>query len=237
MRWRVAIRRSRSAAVIRRSRSRCRRPRGSGRFTSGCAATPAGCCGRCAAPTPTMCRRSRWRCSASGAVQPARLAASLRRRADSLGTVTGVRWQGRRRTPCTSSGGIPRCPRLSWPDTEELALTGVAAHMPEGDLREEQRLVGTLLGWGEGHARPTTASCPPGCAPGCKVSGQPAAGERVIVFTEYRDTLDYLEAHLGTGPLLRIDGTVRSPAAGRSWSSSPARHARSCSRPTPPGRA
>ena len=92
-------------------------------------------------------------------------------------------------------------------DTEELALSGVAAHLPEDDLREEQRLVGTLLELTE---RVTPADDSKltrlrGWLEGFRAGRR---GERVIVFTEYRDTLEYLHQHLGMGPLLRVDGTV-----------------------------
>ena len=63
-------------------------------------------------------------------------------------------------------------------------------------------------------------------------------GERVIVFTEYRDTLDYLEAE----PRHRAAAAggrhgAAGPAHGRSWRNSRARRARCCWPPTPPGRA
>lgn len=138
---------------------------------------------------------------------PYALLQSLRRRAENLG-VPAVDHTGRRRLDALQQyRGDTALPESELLTTEELALGGVAAHLPEEDLREEQRLVATLLrqvealgpgddskltrlrGWLEGfHA------------------GRP--GERVILFTEYRDTLDYLELNLGLGPLLRIDGSI-----------------------------
>ncbi|GAA2455834.1 hypothetical protein GCM10010191_88870 [Actinomadura vinacea] len=138
---------------------------------------------------------------------PYALLQSLRRRAENLG-VPAVGHTGRRRLDALQQyRGDTALPETELLTVEELGLQGVAAHLPEEDLREEQRLVGTLLqqvealtpgddskltrlrGWLEGFR-----------------SGR--RGERVIIFTEYRDTLDYLEQNLGLGPLLRIDGTV-----------------------------
>ncbi len=138
---------------------------------------------------------------------PHALLQSLRRRAESLG-VTPVEHTGHRRLDALQLyRGDSALPEDELIETEELALQGVAAHLAADELQEERRLVGTLIeqvealtagddskltrlrGWLEGFraARP---------------------GERIIVFTEYRDTLDYLQERLGLGPTLRIDGTV-----------------------------
>lgn len=138
---------------------------------------------------------------------PYALLQSLRRRAENLG-IPPVEHTGRYRMDVLQQyRGDTALPEADLRAAEELALEGVAAHLPENDLREEQRLVSKLLeqvkslspgddskltrlhGWLEGFR-----------------AGR--RGERVIVFTEYRDTLDYLEKNLGHGPLLRIDGTI-----------------------------
>jgi hypothetical protein len=92
-------------------------------------------------------------------------------------------------------------------DTEELALAGVAAHLPEEDLREEQRLIRTMLDLTQKvtPADDSKLTRLRGWLEGFRAGRR---GERVIVFTEYRDTLDYLHQHLGVGPLLRVDGSV-----------------------------
>ena len=127
--------------------------------------------------------------------------------------------------------GDTALPELDLSEAEEVALSGVAAHMADDDLREEQRLVGALL---ELTAKVTPADDSKltrlrGWLQGFRAGRR---GERVIVFTEYRDTLGYLEANLGIGPQLRIDGTVPLARRGRSWRSSRARRAGCCWRPT-----
>jgi hypothetical protein len=90
---------------------------------------------------------------------------------------------------------------------EQQALEGVAAHLPDDDLQEERRLVATLLRQVEalGPGDDSKLARLRGWLEGFRAGRR---GERVIIFTEYRDTLDYLEQNLDVGPLLRIDGTV-----------------------------
>jgi hypothetical protein len=75
---------------------------------------------------------------------PRALLLSLQRRAASLG-ITLVEHAGRRRLEAMELyRGDVALTDADLDETEELALSGVA-HMPDDDLREEQRLVGTLL--------------------------------------------------------------------------------------------
>jgi superfamily II DNA or RNA helicase len=138
---------------------------------------------------------------------PRALLLSLQRRAASLG-ITPVEHTGRRRLDAMELyRGDVALTEADLDETEELALSGVAAHLPDEDLREEQRLVGTLLELAEAVTPGDDSKLTRlrGWLEGFR-AGQP--GERVIVFTEYRDTLGYLEQHLGIVPLLRVDGTV-----------------------------
>ena len=138
---------------------------------------------------------------------PHALLISLRHRAESLSGAPAEHAARRRQEALQLYRGDVALTETDLQETEELALSGVAAHLPEDDLREEQRLVGTLLELTE---RVTPADDSKltrlrGWLEGFRAGRR---GERVIVFTEYRDTLDYLEQHLGMGPLLRVDGTV-----------------------------
>ncbi|SCF20296.1 SNF2 family N-terminal domain-containing protein [Micromonospora haikouensis] len=138
---------------------------------------------------------------------PHALRTSLQRRAANLG-VAKLDRAGRHRLEALQQyrGDIALTESDLW-ETEELALSGVAAHLPEDDLREEQRMVGTLLELVEAvtPADDSKLSRLHGWLEGFRVGRR---GDRVIVFTEYRDTLDYLEEHLGLGPILRIDGSL-----------------------------
>ena len=138
---------------------------------------------------------------------PHALLISLRHRAESLSSAPAEHAGRRRQEALQLYRGDVTLTETDLLDTEELALSGVAAHLPEDDLREEQRLVGTLLELTE-KVTPTDDSKLTrlrGWLEGFRAGRR---GERVIVFTEYRDTLDYLQQHLGIGPLLRVDGTV-----------------------------
>jgi len=92
-------------------------------------------------------------------------------------------------------------------EAEQLAMAALAERMGQERFTEEQRLVGVLIDlvrqiqpeddakldavkvWlGEFHAM------------------QP--GERVILFTEFVDTVTYLEEHLGEPGVVRVDGTL-----------------------------
>ena len=87
----------------------------------------------------------------AGAVQPARPAAepaAARRRACGIAPVEHA---GRRRLEALQLyRGDIALPEADLDDTEDLALSGVAAHLPDDDLREEQRLVGHPAGAGGG---------------------------------------------------------------------------------------
>ncbi|MGW4891005.1 helicase-related protein [Kitasatospora sp. NPDC004240] len=138
---------------------------------------------------------------------PYALLQSLRRRAANLG-VPAVDHAGKRRLDALRQyRGDTALPETELMAMEETALEGVAAHLKADDLQEERRLVGRLLEQvealapGDDSKLTTLRSWLNGFRAGRR-------GERVIIFTEYRDTLEYLEQHLGMGPLLRIDGTV-----------------------------
>ena len=138
---------------------------------------------------------------------PHALLISLQHRAESLSGAPAEHAARRRQEALQLYRGDVVLTETDLQDTEELALSGVAAHLPEDDLREEQRLVGTLLELTEKvtPADDSKLTRLRGWLEGFRAGRR---GERVIVFTEYRDTLDYLEQHLGLGPLLRVDGTV-----------------------------
>ncbi len=138
---------------------------------------------------------------------PRALLLSLQRRAESLRAAPESRTARRRQDALQLYRGDTALPERDLFDTEELALSGVAAHLPEDDLREEQRLVGVLLELAEKvtPADDSKLTRLRGWLEGFQAGRR---GERAIVFTEYKDTLDYLEENLGNGPLLRIDGTV-----------------------------
>lgn len=138
---------------------------------------------------------------------PHALLLSLQRRAESLQGAPESRAARRRQDALQLYRGDTALPEADLLDTEELALSGVAAHLAEDHLREEQRLIGVLL---ELTQKVTPADDSKltrlrGWMDGFRAGRR---GERVIVFTEYRDSLDYLEQNLGAGPLMRIDGTV-----------------------------
>lgn len=138
---------------------------------------------------------------------PHALRESLHRRAANLG-VAKLDRTGRHRQEAFRQyrGDIALTETDLW-ETEELALSGVAAHLPEDDLREEQRLVRTLLDLVEAvtPADDSKLTRLRGWLEGFRAGRR---GDRVIVFTEYRDTLDYLEQNLGLGPILRVDGDL-----------------------------
>ncbi|MEV6985433.1 helicase-related protein [Sphaerisporangium sp. NPDC051017] len=138
---------------------------------------------------------------------PHALLKSLERRAQSLG-MAPVDHAGRRRMDALQQyRGDVALPEAELLTVEELALQGVAAHLPDEDLREERRLVGVLteqvaaLGPGDDSKLTRLRGWLEGFRAGRR-------GERIIIFTEYRDTLDYLEDNLGLGPLFRVDGSV-----------------------------
>lgn len=138
---------------------------------------------------------------------PHALLKSLERRAESLQDASAVRDARGRQEALFLYRGDTALPEADLSEAEEVALSGVAAHMAADDLREEQRLVGALL---ELTAKVTPADDSKltrlrGWLQGFRAGRR---GERVIVFTEYRDTLGYLEANLRIGPQFRIDGTV-----------------------------
>lgn len=139
---------------------------------------------------------------------PHALLKSLQRRAENLGVSAAVDHAGHRRLDALQQyRGDTALPENELMMVEEIALHGVAAHLPEEAWREEQRLVGTLLRQVEALTAGDDSKLTRlrGWLEGFRAGRR---GERVIVFTEYRDTLDYLEQHLGLGPLLRIDGSV-----------------------------
>ncbi|MFD0201458.1 MULTISPECIES: helicase-related protein [Saccharothrix] len=138
---------------------------------------------------------------------PHALLQSLRRRAESLG-VTPAEHVGHRRLDALQVyRGDLALPEEELIETEELALQGVAAHLPADDLQEERRLVATLIAQVEALTAGDDSKLTRlrGWMEGFRAARR---GERIIVFTEYRDTLDYLQKRLGLGPILRIDGTV-----------------------------
>ncbi|MFC8419458.1 helicase-related protein [Streptomyces sp. NPDC057236] len=138
---------------------------------------------------------------------PYALLQSLRRRAENLG-IPPVDHTGRQRMDVLQQyRGDTALPETDLRAAEELALEGVAAHLPEDHLREEQRLVGRLLEMVESLSPGDDSKLTrlQGWLEGFRAGRR---GERVILFTEYRDTLDYLEKNLGHGPLLRVDGTI-----------------------------
>lgn len=95
-------------------------------------------------------------------------------------------------------------------EAETIALEGVASRMGDASFAEEQRLVGTLL---EQVKRITPADDSKLTRLRGWLEGFWSAqrGERVIVFSEFRDTVDYLEKNLDLGrsvTVLRIDGTL-----------------------------
>ena len=84
---------------------------------------------------------------------PHALLMSLQRRAESLGNAPATHAARRRQEALQLYRGDAALTETDLLDTEELALSGVAAHLPEDDLREEQRLVGDAAGAdGEGHS-------------------------------------------------------------------------------------
>lgn len=138
---------------------------------------------------------------------PHALKQSLRRRAQNLG-IPPVEHTGRHRMDVLQQyRGDTALPEEDLLAAEELALEGVAAHLKADDLREEQRLVAKLLEQVEALSPGDDSKLTrlQGWLEGFRAGRR---GERVILFTEYRDTLDYLEENLGHGPLLRVDGTV-----------------------------
>lgn len=79
-------------------------------------------------------------------------------------------------------------------DSERELLTGVAAAEPEAD-DEERELLERLTAWAEQHAGPADAKATALVAEldrVCRPGGDWDAGERVIVFTEYLDTQQWL---------------------------------------------
>ncbi|KAA9374899.1 helicase [Microbispora cellulosiformans] len=138
---------------------------------------------------------------------PYALRQSLRRRAQSMGVPAIERIGRRRRDALQQYRGDAVLPEVELGTAEEIALEGVAAHLQEEDLQEERRLVGTLLQMVEALTPGDDSKLTRlrGWLEGFRAGRR---GERVIIFTEYRDTLDYLEANLGLGPVLRIDGQV-----------------------------
>ena len=138
---------------------------------------------------------------------PYALLRSLSRRAESLG-VTPAEHAGKGRMDALRQyRGDIALPEPELDLIEEQALDGVAKHLPDDDLREEQRLVTTLLSQVEALKPGDDSKLTRfrGWLDGFRAGRR---GERVIVFTEYRDTLEYLQQNLEVGPLLRIDGTI-----------------------------
>lgn len=138
---------------------------------------------------------------------PYALLQSLRRRAENLG-ISPTDHTGKRRLDALHTyRGDVAVPENDLGEIEEIALQGVAAHLDSDALEEEQRLVRTLLEQVEALTAgdDSKLSRLRGWLEGFRAGRR---GERVIVFTEYRDTLDHLEKRVGLGPILRIDGTV-----------------------------
>ncbi|MFI7131330.1 helicase-related protein [Nonomuraea sp. NPDC050153] len=138
---------------------------------------------------------------------PFALMKSLERRLAML-VGTPVEHAGRKRKEVLQQyRGDVALPEAELISAEELALEGIAAHLPASDLVEEQRLVSTLLDQVRALAPGDDSKLTRlrGWLEGFRAGRR---GERVIIFTEYKDTLQYLEDHLGLGPIFRIDGEV-----------------------------
>lgn len=132
---------------------------------------------------------------------------SLRRRADSLGAAPADHAGRRRLDALRRYRDDVALTEDDLLETEELALSGVAGHLPDDELQQERRLIGTLLELAEALTPGDDSKLTrlQGWLDGFRAARR---GDRVIVFTEYRDTLDYLEQHLGVATTLRIDGSV-----------------------------
>ncbi|GAA1966276.1 hypothetical protein GCM10009838_25010 [Catenulispora subtropica] len=139
---------------------------------------------------------------------PYALLQSLRRRAGSLGVET-TDHAGKRRLDAQRQYRADQVlPEQDLESTEELALSGVpAAKAANFDLDGERRLVATLLELVEAVTPGDDSKLTElrGWLRGFRAGRR---GDRVIIFTEYRDTLEYLQENLGVAPILRIDGNV-----------------------------
>ncbi|MGI8810547.1 MAG: helicase-related protein [Acidimicrobiales bacterium] len=143
---------------------------------------------------------------------PYALATSLRRRAARLGSASegGVALSRRGQDVIEAYRGDSAMDEDDHAEAEATALDTVAQNLGD-ELDRERRLVDELLARVE---RITAAD-------DTKLlrlrvwldtfwDDHPA--ERVIVFSEYRDTIDYLEANLGVAPIVRVDGSMPQAA-------------------------
>jgi len=139
---------------------------------------------------------------------PFAMAESLRRRADALAG------HGERVPASRSRGDLVRRYRsgdeldeVARQEAEQLAMTTLAEAMGEEDFGEERRLVAVLLDL-VARIRPEDDAKLSALKVWLREFHAMQPGERVIVFTEFVDTITYLADHLGEPAFVRVDGTL-----------------------------
>jgi SNF2 family DNA or RNA helicase len=92
-------------------------------------------------------------------------------------------------------------------EAEQLAMAALADAMGEEHFEEERRLVSVLVEL-VGRIRPDDDAKLNALRVWLDEFHATHPGERVIVFTEFVDTVTYLDEHLGEASVLRVDGTL-----------------------------
>jgi SNF2 family DNA or RNA helicase len=139
---------------------------------------------------------------------PFALAESLRRRADALA--------GRGERAAASRARVDLVRRYRSGDeldeqgrqeAEQQAMAALAERMGEEAFGEEQRLVDALIDL-VARIRPEDDAKLSAVKVWLREFHAMQPGERVILFTEFVDTLTYLAEHLGERAIVRVDGTL-----------------------------
>ena len=92
-------------------------------------------------------------------------------------------------------------------EAEQLAMAALAEAMGEEHFEEERRLVGVLVEL-VGRIRPEDDAKLNALRVWLGEFHATQPGERVIVFTEFVDTVTYLADHLGEAAVVQVDGTL-----------------------------
>ncbi len=139
---------------------------------------------------------------------PFALAESLRRRADALAgrgdRVPASRARSDLVRRYRSGDELDEAARQ---EAEQLAMAALAEAMGEEDFSEEQRLVDVLIDL-VARIRPEDDAKLNAIKVWLREFHAMQPGERVIVFTEFVDTIAYLAEHLGEPAFVRVDGTL-----------------------------